>query len=237
LDTKVLINLMAELAGLEEELVDARAVVRHHTRRDSHLVELQQEYAEDELAAARDATGAAVRLRTVEGEIRRVEELLARKQDQIIGISDRRQYRALETETAGLAAELDRLETAALELLGELEKSGEQAANATGDRRKQTARAGDERQRLHEEATRAAAAAEEIEAEIQRLQRLLPEGLARHHARLRQQYPTAVVRVQNGACGGCFGQLPAQQAIDAQRGKNLVRCASCARFVVHHSWQ
>lgn len=237
METMVLVNLMVELAGLEEELLDARAVVRHHTRRDSHLVELQDEYAQDEVSAESAATGAAVQLRAVERELRRVEDLLARKRDQIIGISDRRQYQALKSETEGLTAEYDRLETRALELLGELEQTGEQVRTAKDDRQQQAERGLDERKRLNEEAGRAAAAAAEIEEEILRLQGLLPEALARHHLRLRKQYPTAVVRVQNGACGGCFGQLPPQQAIDAAKGKNLVRCSSCARFVVHPSWK
>ncbi|MCB1183680.1 hypothetical protein KDM41_09600, partial [bacterium] len=74
------------------------------------------------------------------------------------------------------------------------------------------------------------------EVEIARLLALLPPAVRRHVERLHGGGRRAVVWVAGGACGGCFGQLPAQQAIDADKGKSLVRCAGCARYVVHRPW-
>ena len=90
---------------------------------------------------------------------------------------------------------------------------------------------------MGEESVRARAAELESAGEIERLTGLLPDKIARHVTRLRTQYPQAVVRVQAGACGGCFSLMPAQQGIDAEQGKALVQCPSCARYVVRKSWQ
>ena len=236
MEPAVLINLMVELADLEEKLMTARAQADHHSRRDGHLAELQAEYNEDVSASAGEEKSAAARLRAAEGDIRVAEAALARKKDQVVGVSDRKQYRAIMAEIAVLETEINRCEDHALELLNTLESTGEKVIQARDDRDRQLVKGTAERDHLTAEGTAAAAMAGDLEKEIDRLEALLPVAIARHYARLRQQYPTGTVRVQDRACGGCFGQLPPQQALDAARGKALVRCPSCARFVVRHSW-
>ena len=237
MDPEVMLNLMVELAGLEEELVDARATLTHHTRRDRHLRELQSEYEADAVQAEAEGRDMAVTLRGAESRIRDIEAALVHKRDQVIGISDRRQYKALQTEIKALESELDRLETQAIELMDDVGAQDRQTGEAKGERDDQVDRGTKEIVRMDEETARAKAAEQEIVSEIERLTGLLPDRISRHVIRLRTQYPQAVVRVQAGACGGCFSVFPAQQGLDAEQGKALVKCPSCARFVVHKSWQ
>ncbi|MCK9996344.1 MAG: hypothetical protein KAH56_08710 [Candidatus Krumholzibacteria bacterium] len=237
MDPEVMLNLMVELAGLEEELVDVRSTLAHHTRRDRHLRELQTEYEDDAARTEAQGRDMAVTLRGAEGRIREIEATLARKRDQVIGITDRRQYKALQTEITALETELDHLETQAIELMDDVGDKDLQTDQAKGDRDAQVDRGSKEIVRMDEETVRARAAEQEIVSEIERLTGLLPDRIARHVIRLRSQYPQAVVRVQAGACGGCFSVFPAQQGLDAQQGKALVQCPACARFVVHKSWQ
>ena len=146
-------------------------------------------------------------------------------------MTDRRQFKALQREIAVMEKELDRLETAELEYMDEAEAASVQElpAMATTDHEAEEAdlRATDEK---------AALAEAEILGEIDRLIGMTPPAVSGHLGRLRKQGDRAVVRVEGRACGGCGGQLPAQLALDAARGKALVRCPSCARFVVRHSY-
>ena len=237
MDPAVLLNMMVELAGLEEELSAARAVLAHHGKRDRHLRELTREYAADAVAAETAGHDAAVSLRLTEGRIRDVEAALAHKRDQIIGVSDRRQYKAMQTEIRALEAELEKLETAGLEILESSDLNEETVSEARVDLERQAARGAEEIARMEAETVKARAAEEEITEEIERLIAIMPQAEARHVARLREQYDQAVVRVEGGACGGCFGQLPVQVGIDAAQGSILVRCASCARYVVRKSYK
>jgi predicted nucleic acid-binding Zn-ribbon protein len=237
LDPEVMLNLMVELAGLEEELADARATLVHHSRRDRHLRQLQTEYETDAAQAEAKGRNAAVSLRGAEARIQDIEAALAHKRDQVVGISDRRQYKALQDEIRALEKELDRLETKAIELMDDAGRRNRQAGQAMGNRDTQEDRGSEELARMDEESIRARAAEQEIVSEIDRLIGLLPDRIGRHVIRLRTQYPQAVVRVQEGACGGCFSLFPAQQGIDAEQGKALIQCPSCARFVVHRSWK
>ncbi len=237
MDPEVMLNLMVELAGLEEELVEAQATLNHHRRRDRHLRELQTEYEDDAVQAEAEGRDMAVTLRGAEGRIRDIEAALVHKRDQVIGITDRRQYKALQTEIKALETELDRLETQTIELMEDVGKRDRQTGQAKDDRDTQADRGSEELARMNGETVRARAAEQEIVSEIERLTGLLPDRIARHVIRLRTQYPQAVVRVQAGACGGCFSVFPTQQGIDAEQGKALVQCPACARFVVHKSWQ
>jgi predicted nucleic acid-binding Zn-ribbon protein len=226
-----------ELAGLEEELADARATLAHHRRRDRHLRSLQDEYAADAASAEAAEHGAEADLRRTEGRIKDVEESLARKRSQVGGVSDSRQLAALESEIQGLAAELDRLETSGLALLDEVGRMDDDAGDARRECDAQETRGSAEMEEMTREVEMAGAAEEEIVQEIDRLIGLLPIREGRHVKRLMAQLPQAVVRVQSGACGGCFGQLPVQKGLDAKQGRALVRCASCTRYVVRKSYK
>jgi len=232
-----MLNLMVELAGLEEELATARATMAHHTRRDLHLRELQDEYEADADQAEAAGRSAAATLRGAEGRIRDIEAVLARKRDQVIGISDRRQYQALQKEIRALEAEMDRLENEAIALLEDMGGKDQQLDQARIDRDSQVHKGSAERAKMGMETAMAKAAEQEITGEIERLIGMLPAQIARHVGRLRIQYSQAVVRVHDGTCGGCSSLLPAQQGLDAAQGRALVRCSSCARYVVRKSWK
>lgn len=232
-----MLNLMVELAGLEEELAVARATVVHHGRRDSHLRSLQDEYVADAASAEAAERGAEVDLRRTEGRIKDVENTLARKREQVGGVSDGRQLLALQAEIKNLEEELDRLETVGLALLDDVRRMDDDAGTARRQRDAQESRGGEEMDKMARELEMARAAEQELLQEIERLSGLLPESEGRHVKRLMSQRPPAVVRVQSGACGGCFAQLPVQRALDAEQGKALVRCGSCARYIVHKAWK
>ncbi len=237
MDPMVMLNLMVELAGLEEELAAARATIAHHGKRDRHLRSLQDEYVADAASAEVAGQGTEVALRRTEARITDVENTLSRKRGLVGAVSDSRQLLALQVEIKNLEEELDRLETVGLDLLDDVRRRGGDAGTARRERDAQEVRGSEEMDKMAREMEMARAAAQEILQEIERLSGLLPESESRHFKRLMSKRPPAVARVQSGACGGCFAQLPVQRALDAEQGKALVRCGSCARYIVHKSWK
>ena len=156
----------------------------------------------------------------------------------MIGVTDRRQYRALQEEITALEAELDRLETEAWNSWTRSETSGRGCRRRRRDERdRQTAAETAELAEMAAETAQAQAADEEIAGEIERLIGHAAGADGRHVARLRAQYDRAVVRVQDGACGGCFGQLPAQQGIDAAQGRAAGPLPVLRPYVVRKSWK
>lgn len=230
MDVVVLINLLDETARLEEEL-EALLAVRVRRRKRLDLIslgyEVDRENADRE-SRVRDAAAAGSRGRR--GRIGEVEARLARKRDQMIGVTDRRQYRALQEEITGLEREIDRLETAELEYL-------EDASAPRPVRTPAVPAEAGEIAELEAAERKAALAEAEIREELVRLAGLVPASHRGHLLRVREQYGRGVARVEGRACGGCGGQLPQQQALDAAKGRTVVRCPSCARFIVRHSYR
>lgn len=237
MDQKILINLLVELAELEAEQAAVQQTVVHHAARQKDLRELQAEYDDDAARARQGDQDVHLRLRGKESEIRSLSALLSGKEDQIIGISDRRQFRALQAEIAGLQQKLSELEDEALALLTAAETATKGRDEVLAESDAQCVRGTEEIERLDGESARAVAAAGALAEKIAHCVGMLPPEIRRRVERLRQNGGPAVVTVQSGACGGCFGQLPAQQAIDADKGRALVRCPGCARFVVHQAWR
>ena len=232
-----MINLLVELAGLEEDLALADTTLAHHATRERDLRQLQAEYEEDAASARTGDQDANVRLKGKENEIRAVETELTLKRDQIVGVSDRRQYKALQKEIATLEQRLVATEDEAMALLTEVEEAAVGRTEAEADRLAQSSRGQAEIERMDGETEQAGADSGVLAQKIADRIALLPEAVKRHILRLRQNGGLAVVRVVSGACGGCFGQLPAQKAIDADKGRAVVRCAGCARYVVHKPWR
>lgn len=237
LDVKILINVLVELAGLEEELVAARELQVRNQARAGSLGELQEEYRQDADRAESAGKATEIRFRNQEGEIRRLESQLVDRKKRLISLGDPRQMQAMQTEIELLSGKLDELETQALELLDEARENTREAESARRESTKQEEDGLRQQGAMRDESARAAAAEAELTIEIERLVGMLPDSVSRHVRRLRKGLDQSAVYLVDGACGGCFAHLPAQQGIAVEKGTSLIQCASCARYVVHKPWR
>lgn len=237
MEIQTLVNILVEIAQLEELQVQARQKIQDNLAKTSSLDELRAEYRTDEAEALAGAKEQARTLRVIEQEIKSVEARILDRDDHLIGVTDRRGHRALIEEISSLKLKLGRLEDEAMELLDAEEqghKVAKQVVQESHDRRtaarSSQAEMGSESQMLTERL-------EHIEKDMHRLLTMLPATERRHVERLRTKLDQSTVYLHNGACCGCFHHLPVQEAINVNRGRHLVRCPSCMRFVVHKPWK
>lgn len=236
-DPRIVVNALVELAGQEEALADARAALAHGRRRLRSHGELAAEYTADADAAETEGRRAESGFRRHAREISDLEAALGAKRDLLVGLVDRRQHRALGEEITALEKRRDRLESEAYALLDEAEVHADERSEARQGGRKARDRSKTAAEDVAVARDRVDLAEHEAAVEIARLLDLLPVDVARHVKRLQGKGDRAVVWLQAGACGGCFALLPPQQAIAVDKGRLLVRCASCSRFVVHRPWR
>lgn len=236
LETKVLINLLVELAEAEAGLLEAEQVQARQAVRTRNLDELQEEMRHDAENAEAAEQVLQRRLRACESDIATVEETLAERRRRITTLGDPRQIAAVKQEIEALERRLSELEGQALALMDEVGEGVGQAAEARRQWREQENRRLDAHRKLEAGADRSVALQGRWNEEIERLAALLPPDLQRQVRRLRGGLDRAVVFLENQACGGCFAQLPPQRAIAAERGSEVVRCESCSRYVVHRPW-
>ena len=232
MELKVVYAILAEVLALEERLAAARDARARHTRRDDHLGALGRELAADAEAARHAVDEANAVLRQLDRELREVELGIASRQERLATVADARQAVAVRLEAEALERRKQSLEAEALGLLGTLEAAEAAVGEADSDAGRQSARSRSELSGLAEAADRGAAALAAGEQEMVRLLGLLPEDLARHLRRLQARGDQSVAPVRSGACGGCFGQLPAVLVGEVERRRSLVRCPGCGRAVI-----
>ena len=234
MDPQIVVNVLVELGQCEEELTDLRAQVARDRKLARDCRELADEYDDDAVVAKEIGRQADRDFRRHDRDLHAAEALLATKRGQLAGLGDLRQHRALTGEIAALEQKIEELEMAGLEALESAETSDGDATQA----RRDAQRAGDAAPAADPGAQRRRdGAVEELEEEIARLVGMLPRDVGRHVQRLRQRGDRAVAWVAESTCTGCFAQMPPQQGLAAARGRQMVRCASCARFVVHRPWR
>ena len=236
METKILIELLAEIAELEQLRLDARDTIGRNDEIRFSLHELQDEYEKDAAAAAAANQGAQATVRGLDLEIRQVQELLKVKRDMEIGLTDRRQLRALHEEISGLERRLEGLEERTIEILENEEAMGSAARQSAEETAAHKERADQEVAARGHQSAELKGRLGNIDEELARLTGMLPDAERRHVERLRGKLDRSVVHLQDGACLGCFHSLPVQQALDVDQGRALVRCPSCMRYVVHRSW-
>ncbi|NCQ34610.1 hypothetical protein GW813_05930 [bacterium] len=237
MEPEILIDALVQLAGLEGEMAVCRARLTQSERMTERLLGLDREYAADTATADRHRSQAQVRQHSAEIDLAAAEESLARKRRQLDAATDARSVAALEREISGIIARQEELLEEACRLLDQESASKKESAQACEDQLVQERKAATRLQRIAVERDQATAALPEIAAEVQRLADILPGTISRHLKRLWDRGEVGVVYGQDGACTGCGARLTPQQDQAVQHGREVVRCASCARFVVHRPWR
>lgn len=237
MDARTLVNILSEIAELEDLRERAQETLRRNELKDRSLHELQDEYQADAEEAARQAGDRGRSFRVIERDIRETTDRLADRRRRQAQVSDPRQHQALDQEIAALQVRLSGLEDQALACLDEeevLAGAADTARRETGEHGLRTER---DRLEIREQSRAMAERVGHIDQDLHRLLAMLPPGEKRHVERLRGKLSRSVVYQHNGACCGCFNQLPVQEALNVDRGRTVVRCPSCLRYIVHRPWK
>ncbi len=232
MEQEIVVGLLAELAECAQLLEQARGVVDRYEQRRGFLADLRQEYQDD--AGDAEASGAQLdrQVRAQESEIRTLESKVDQKRQQLDLVRDNKEYKALRDEITSLETQIDTRETATLQLIENAERRQEKAAALRQESDDKQSELAQQLAELAADAEQAAARSEQLETEIERLLSMVPADVRATFSRLRQGVPLPAAYLDEAACGGCHAQFPAQEAIEIARGKKVIRCQACGRFVV-----
>lgn len=237
MDSRVVLDIMVELAGLEDEMSSLLVVRDKSIAREKNLKELADEYRDDEIKARSDSLASELEYRDHEGRLKVLEAALADRRDKLVGLKEPRQYKVLKDEVLSLERQIDRLEDEALGMLDKGEGMERDVVEAAAGRQTQKHTLHRDALGKEERSNQVVAAEKEILQDIERLIGMLPPAEGRHILRLRTKLAQSCIYVSGSGCGACFEQLPMQKALEVQKGKNYVRCPGCARFIVHRPWK
>lgn len=216
----------------EQAVAREQALAKHPEQRRAH---------ESRVAAARTALAAldqrvsdsSRRRRVLDGEIAAFDVQQRRFEQQLLQVTDQKQYDAVQHEIAAVKAKRDVLETEVLERLDAEEREAAARPEKAHALERAEAEAAALFARLDAEA--AAHRGELAQLEARRAEvavRLAPAARARYEKLRAARAGRAVAAVTQGACGGCFRGLSPAALQEARRREKLLTCDGCGRLLV-----
>jgi uncharacterized protein len=183
--------------------------------------------------AAEDAVKAEqLKQKQKESDLAAREDKILKLQAQLYQLKSNKEYSAMEMEIKGHKADKSLLEEEILKLLDSVDDAKRALAK--------------EKELLAVEEKKHAAAAAELKAKTDELQKLVaaeeekrktytpniePRLLAQYERILKNREGLAIVPIVNNSCGGCHMGLPPQAVNEAQRHEKLQLCEDCARIL------
>ena len=219
------------------------------SRIDSELRDLMDEYESlpgriAEIEAESEAIGARIadreedleniwkQRRRLERELEDLQAKLADLESKRLVIKTNEEYAALTHEIESAKNDIAKTED---EILGRLEAWEE----AKREFESSSADAAEAKRGLENEVS-------ELRAQLARLdeavlikkderlrvsKRIAPATLERYERILASKGDTALARIDNGACSGCYMKLPPQTVIEVKRADRFIECESCGRIL------
>jgi predicted nucleic acid-binding Zn-ribbon protein len=226
------LELLLELQKIDADLLELRS--------QSETLPAGIQRLEEQIAVAageRDAKQSALeeakkehrkRERELEDVTARINDL---KSKQIV-IKTNEEYAALTHEIEFAKQDMSDIEDAGLKLLEDIEKlSGEASAAADAaseSEREIGAKIAELRGRLNEINDEVAVRNDE---RLRIAMRVEGRILRRYEGILRSKGDSALARIEDGACSGCYKSLPPQTVIEVKRADKLTECDGCGRIL------
>jgi uncharacterized protein len=175
---------------------------------------------------------AQVAAKTMEGELKSQEDVIAKTNSQLSLLKTNREYQAMMTEIEGMKAKKSQIEEKLLSAFDEVDGLKKQAEEEKAALAKDEAQYQQDRQTIEvdikvgEEKLRALTA-----QRSQYLEGIDRATLSRYEKILAGKEGLAIVPLQNGSCGGCFMNMPQQVINDIRMHERLIYCEMCARIL------
>ncbi|MGQ9662833.1 MAG: zinc ribbon domain-containing protein [Kiritimatiellia bacterium] len=219
-------NLDAEIRSAEQELRDIPAHQKVHEER---LAVFRQ--AIQELQEKLKKNQAAIKEQELEGQSKR--DKIAKLRQQQMELKSNRDFKAMQAEIDAVAREITQIEDQELALMEQAERLRVELAE------KQQQLAAEEKAVEHDkkELNRRAAEIQSRLTQVREERKRMASGiketwLSRYELICSRKFP-ALVRIQDGVCGGCHMQLPPAVVHEARRRTSIVSCLHCGRLLYY----
>lgn len=173
-----------------------------------------------------------VKLKENEVSLQQKEDQVKKLQLQLYQLKTNREYSTMTQEIEGLKADNSLVEEEVIKLMDGIEAAKKKISEekVTFDKEKGVSQ---------KEKDAISSRAKEIDSRLAQLtserEKIAPDIdrqlLARYERVLQNRDGLAIVQIEDGACGGCHLNLPAQVVNDAKLKEDIVVCGSCSRIL------
>jgi len=167
-------------------------------------------------------------------EIKESESLIEKYKKQQNNVRNNREYESLSKEIEFQSLEIELREKHIKEFQSKIEQRQQDidAAKKELDERKQDLQ--NKKDELDSIVAETQKDEEELKKRSDEIKSVIEDRLVNAYNRIRDNARNglAVVKVERGACGGCFNKIPPQRQLDIRSRKKIIVCEYCGRILV-----
>lgn len=173
--------------------------------------------------------------KALEAEVEQTSVNIKKHQNQLLSVKTNKEYSTMLHEIEGEKNNISDREEKILNIMEELDKL---AQRETGEKKNFSVveeKSLSEQKVLEGEKTAVSSRTAELEEAKNKALKGLPADILALYVRIgKARNGIAVVPVKNGACGGCFGNLPTQLLNRIKDMDKMITCENCGRILI---WQ
>ncbi len=228
------IEALVKLQEAETQIVRLNAVlIKIETEKEKLSVQLNQfknalEENKEKLLKARSAC------KDIEREIQVVDDRIVKSNEKLRMVKTNKEYTLFLREVDDTKKRKDVLETELLELLDKKEEMEKivQESEKEFDLLKDQIEA--QQKDIEKKSTDDRDRLNKYLAQQNKIGKTMEASLINRFARIsKMNNGSAIVRVENEVCMGCFMNIPPQLFIEVQRGNSLISCPQCSRILYY----
>jgi uncharacterized protein len=228
------IETLIKLQEAETEIVRLEVVLKKIEKEKEKLsVKLNQfgkaleKNKENHLTAITDC-------RDIEKEIQVVDDRIIKSNEKLRMVKTNKEYNLFLREVDDNKKRKDMLETELLECLDEKEEMEKIVQETEKEFNLLKDQIEAEQQDIEKKTKDDRELLDEYFARQSDIGKILEPSLMKRFSKIsKMNNGSAVVRVENAVCNGCFMNIPPQLYIEVQRGNSLISCPQCSRILYH----
>ncbi len=225
---------LVKLQEAETQIVRLRDVLHEVEKKKIKLASRLKQFA----AALRENTEELETLEKncldSEKEIKIIDARIIKSNETLRNVNTNKEYQVLLREVDDNKKRKDALETALLQIMEEREKSQAIVDESTKEYQQLEEQVKAEQNQIEEQTTKDRKLLEEyLESQEEIGVRLDSKLLDRFKRISKMNQGSAVTKVQDQVCLGCFMNIPPQLYIEVQRANELIFCPQCSRILYY----
>ncbi|MGB9561468.1 MAG: zinc ribbon domain-containing protein [bacterium] len=231
-NVQLILALIKQLQEIDEKKADIELSRQYLPRRINDLKnELQNVKMDLERYRQKDID-VKKNIKLLELEVQELRERLKKSKERLLNVRTNKEYDAVQAEIDVLESKIAQVEEEILSLMEESEKIDK----IKGELELKYKRVEDENPKAISEAeknlARLDSEIEQIQNEWDRIARDLPQNIVEEYKTMRAKQNIVVAFVRNNSCGACFAVITPQTIQELRRGRRIIRCENCGRFLI-----
>jgi predicted nucleic acid-binding Zn-ribbon protein len=222
---------VVEVQQLDQQVVELTVLIESLPKQIQTLQSQLDDFIHTHEERKKRLTANLKERKDLEGEIKAIQEKIAKHKDQLYQVKTNEQYRAMLKEIEGEEGGIRKIEDQVLEKMIESEEIQKHVQEAAARLEGEKARVASEIKRLQEERQKDMDERAGFETRRKELAGALSESVIALYERIRTYRPSpAVAEVRDGLCTACNVLLRPQAYNELRRNDAVLTCENCSRI-------